>query len=61
MPFFDWEAKKLAKIFDHFKDDEALCGLVAAMMQCVHEEVERTRKKTATKVPTRVDTMGMFF
>lgn len=61
MPFFDWEAEKLAQVFDHFKEDEALCGLLAAMMQYVHEGVQRERGTRRVPAPIRKDTIGMFY
>jgi hypothetical protein len=59
MPFFDWEADELAKIFAHFKDNQALCGIIAAMMQLKHDAEKR--RQTAHKVPTRKDTYGGFY
>jgi len=59
MPFFDWEAKKLAQVFAHFKDDRAICGLIAAMMYCVKDDFRRTRKSASAEAPTRCNTFGM--
>ena len=39
MPFYDWEAEKLMKIFDTHRKDEELCALVAAMMNFIQKDV----------------------
>lgn len=59
MPFFDWEAAMLAKVFTHFKDDRAICGLIAAMMHCVNDDFMRHKKASAVEVPVRCNTFGM--
>ncbi len=64
MPFFDWEADKLQKVFEQFKEDDVTCGLIAAMMQLVQDDVLRKRAEKAAKLipkPVRANTVGMFF
>jgi hypothetical protein len=59
MPFYDWEAEKLAKVFETFSDDRALCGLIAAMMQCVHDDTKRRLANKTKVVALRKNTIGM--
>jgi hypothetical protein len=69
LPFYDWEAQSLQRLFEAFKDDSVTCSLVAAMMKLVHDDVERRRaeKEAADKVKGRKDkqpranTIGMFW
>ena len=58
LPFFDWEAALLQKLLLDNQDNVPLCGLVAAMMHCVHEHVQ---SKLGKKKPERQNTYGMFF
>ena len=58
LPFFDREAALLQKLLLDNQDNVPLCGLVAAMMYCVHEHVQ---SKLGKKKPERQNTYGMFF
>jgi len=69
LPFYDWEAQSLQRLFETFRDDPATCCLLAAMMKLVRDDVERRRieKEAADKArgrkdkPSRANTVGMFF
>ncbi len=61
LPFFDWEARLLAKLLEDNKENVPLCALVAAMMYSVHVSVQKELGKKVVTKPLRQNTMGMFF
>jgi hypothetical protein len=54
MPFFDWEAALLKSFFEANSDNEPLCSLVSAMMQCVKiDYLQRRADKAIHLVPPK--------
>jgi hypothetical protein len=62
LPFFDWEADLLQDFYEENWQNEALCALITAMMECVKKDFLRERaEKALLHVPYRRDTIGTFY